>query len=285
MVDHEDMANLPPITDRDLIEQPESFRPMPNGGFAWKCGLCNQAASSLTQSGLRCYQHGGTRKRAKDRVESSKAKEKGKPLGASGRPLKTGWYSRDETVNLFELVNEYRQAKLDPDATDEDMLHLRARLQRLQALEPSGKELAEELEVLLEDLRDWHVERVKDADGLTVAGVLETLGRLSEVTDKVVKVRGAFERFTSLQDAIEARHARLIKLAQVRADTRVKNKAAEQLDVFTLMLRRLMTVLQEGLSPEDFLALQRRMERDLNELPKRALEPHTVELRDPKKMN
>ncbi len=66
-------------------------------------------------------------------------------------------------------------------------------------------------------------------------------------------------------------------LAQKRADTRLKNKAGEQLEVFTMMLGRLMLILSEALPPEDFLGLQKRMARDLSELPARALEPATID--------
>ncbi len=274
------MAELPPITERDLAEQAERLRKMPNGGFAWKCDLCNQAASSLTQGGPRCYQHGGTRKRAKDRLEVSKAKGKGKTYRPSGRPLKTGWYSREETVDIQKLVDAYRAAGLNPDATDEDMLHLRARLQRLHALEPLVDDLKAQMETLLVELRAWREQQVLDTGDLTVTKVLEKLDAYVLIAHKVDVISDALGRFMSLQDAIEERHARLIKMAHIRADTRVKNLAAEQLDVFTMMLSRLMLVLSESMAPPDFLALQKRMAKDLSEIPQRALEPHTVEIKE-----
>ncbi len=273
------MAELPPVTHDDLLKHPEHLRKMPNGGYAWKCGRCNQVASSLTQNGPRCYQHGGTRKRARDRLKSSQAQGAGKSYKPSGRPFKTGWYSRDETLDLHELVEAYRASGLNPDATDDDMLYLRARLQQLQNLEPSVEAVLGQLEQLLVGLEAWQGEMVADADGRTVAQVLDELGRFSQLATGIDKVAGAFKKFLQLEKAIEIRHERLIKLANIRADTRVKNKAGEQLDVFSLLLSRLMVVLQEGMPPEMFLALQRRMERDLNELPRRALEPMTVEVK------
>lgn len=273
------MAELPPVIEQDILKHSERLRKMPKGGYAWKCELCGQVASSLAKNGLRCYQHGGTHKRARDRFESSKARESGKTYKPSGRPFKTGWYSREETLDLHELVEAYRASGLNPDATDEDMLYLRARLQQLQNLEPSVETVLGQLEPLLASLYDWQEQPVKDADGLTVAQVSDKLSFFSKLATDVDKVAGAFKKFLQLEKAIEMRHERFIKLAHTRADTRVKNKAGEQLDVFSLLLSRLMVVLQEQMTPEMFLALQHRMERDLNELPRRALEPMTVEVK------
>ena len=213
----------------------------------------------------------------RDRLAVSRAKGEGRTLRPPGRPFKHGWYSEGEAVGLFELVEAYRAANLNPDATDDDMLHLRARLQRLMSLEPDLRALRQQLECTLLQLQAWAQPPLEvEATSSTVAHIAEGLGRLTELTQAVVGLQSAYDRFSSLDAAIEARHERLITLAKVRADTRVKNKAAEQLDVFVLMLERLMLVLKEGLAPEDFLALQRRLVRDLEQVPKRALEPNAV---------
>lgn len=271
------MSSLPFVTDEDLALRPEQLRKTPRGGWAWKCEKCGQFASSLTATGLRCYQHGGTRKSTCDPLAAVKAQAEGEEAPrASGRPMKTGWYSREEMRNVHDIVEEYRAADLDPDSTDEDMLHLRARLQNLQNLEPTAAQVGQILVEVLEELNDWREQRVVEADGLSVEGVLEKLGRYQHFVNIAERGSKALSKYLSLEKGIEARHTNLVNLSHKRADTRVKNKAAEQLDVFQLMLGRLMLVLQAGLSPEAFLALQRRMERDLLEIPARALQPATI---------
>lgn len=273
------MPDLPPITHDDVRDRPDELRLTANGSHAWKCGLCGMYASSVTAKGLRCYRHGGTSKNTKKPLTAVKAEAEGKPAPrAPGRPLKTGWYSKDEMVNVHELVQEYRARGIDPDSTDEDILHLRARLQNLQGLEPTASQIADLLSTTLADVEVWRDEAVEDADGRTVEDVLGTLNRLNNLNAIVGNLTRAYNQFKSLADGIEARHSNLVVLAQRRADTRLKNKAAEQLDVFTLMLSRLMLVLSEHLPPADFLALQKRMARDLDELPKRALEPGTIDV-------
>ena len=275
------MPDLPPVTPDDIQVRPDELRKTAKGGYAWKCGKCGQYASSLTASGPRCYQHGGTRKSAKDPKAVVKAVQDDKPLPRPpGRPLKTGWYSKDEMVNVYEIVEDYRARGLNPDATDEDILHLRARLQNLQSLEPTATQLADLLETTLEEAQTWLDDRVDDADGRTVEEVLEKLEKLQVLNAILGNLSRTYSKFKSLQDGIEARHTNLVKLSQIRADTRLKNKAAEQLDVFTLMLGRLMLVLNEALPPSDFLALQKRLERDLADIPRRALEPGTIEVQN-----
>ncbi len=53
------MSSLPQVTEEDITRRPEQLRKTARGGWAWKCSKCGQYASSLTQAGLRCYQHGG----------------------------------------------------------------------------------------------------------------------------------------------------------------------------------------------------------------------------------
>jgi hypothetical protein len=56
----------------------------------------------------------------------------------------------------------------------------------------------------------------------------------------------------------------------------VKNKVLEDVTLFTALLERFMVVLSEMLSPEDYCALQQRIEQDIREIPKRLLECHSA---------
>ena len=272
------MSNLPTVTEEDIARRPEQLRKTARGGWAWKCSKCGQYASSLTQAGLRCYQHGGTRKSTRDPMAAVKAQAEGKePPRPPGRPMKTGWYSEGEMRNVHEIVEEYRASGKDPDSTDEDMLYLRARLQNMQNLGPSAAEIAELLTETLEEMREWRDQKVDAADGRTVDDVLAALGRYQEMINTADRGARALAKYLSLEGGLDERNSNLVVLAQKRADTRLKNKAGEQLEVFTLMLGRLMQILSEALPPEDFLGLQRRMIRDLDQIPRRALEPATID--------
>ena len=274
------MPDLPPVTEHDVAEHPGAVRQMPKGGYVWCCSLCRQVASSSTPKGPRCYQHGGTRKRARDRLKSSQAKEAGKTLNPPGRPYTNGWYSRGEQVEVDELVERYRTAQLDPDATDEDMLHLRARLNRLYQTGPSALEVETQLKTTLAELERLNGERVRrKAEPRTVENVLSELEALTVWADVAAEAGRLFEQFLKHDDAIQKRHIQLVKLAQTRATTRVKTSTGEQLEVFTLLLERLLLVLESELDPDTFSAIQKRVQTELSEVPKRSLEPNTVAMK------
>ncbi len=271
------MSDLPPVTEHDVAQYPGAVRKMPNGGYAWCCSLCRQVASSSTPKGPRCYQHGGTRKRARDRLESSQAKEAGKTLNPPGRPYTNGWYSRGEQVEVDELVESYRTAQLNPDATDEDMLHLRARLNLLYQTGPSALEVETQLKTALAELERLNGALIRGkTEPRTVANVLADLEALTVRANVVAEAGEVFERFLKHDDAIQKRHVQLVKLAQTRATTRVETSTGEQLEVFTAMLERLLVVLESGLDPDTFSAIQKRLQTELSEVPKRSLEPNTV---------
>ncbi len=92
--------------------------------------------------------------------------------------------------------------------------------------------------------------RVTDAeDGMgrpqTVTAVLTNLGAIGDLMDLV---RGLAQQVRTFQLAVagmEERHERLAHLGKVRAETRLKNAAAEQLEVFDLFMTRLDVVLME----------------------------------------
>ncbi len=274
------MPDLPPVTEHDVAQYPGAVRKMPKGGYAWCCSLCKQVASSSTPKGPRCYQHGGTRKRSRDRLESSQAKEAGKPLNPPGRPYTNGWYSRGEQVKVDELVESYRSAQLNPDATDEDMLHLRARLKLLYQTGPSALEVETQLKTALAELERLNGAFIRGkAEPRTVANVLADLEALTVWADVAAEACKVFKQFLKHDDAIQKRHVQLVKLAQTRAATRVKTSAGEQLEVFTLLLESLLVVLELGLDPDTFSAIQKRLQTELSEVPKRSLEPNTVAMK------
>ncbi len=66
---------------------------------------------------------------------------------------------------------------------------------------------------------------------------------------------------------LEKRHSNVIKMSKIRADTRVKNHAGQQADAFMVMLKRLTVILEEQLSPGDFAAFQKRIAKDLKDIP------------------
>ena len=141
---------LPDVTDTDLRERAHRLRRMPRGGWTWKYSQCGQCASSPTPTGeFRCYQHGGTR--AKERIPEGRVKTHAtgeKPPRSSSRPFKHGFYSHEENLRIAELVAHYQAQRLDPDATDDDMLYLRAYLEELMALRPDPHWVTQEREEL-----------------------------------------------------------------------------------------------------------------------------------------
>jgi hypothetical protein len=270
---------LPPIARADIEQHPEKLRRTPRGGWAWKCGLCGQYASSLTVKGeLRCYQHGGTRKRQRDLAAHAEAREAGlKPPRPPGRPIEHGFYGAGEKVNVHELVDEYRARGAPPDDTDPDMLHLRARISNDLALEPKVEEAEVALGGLLEALASFPTLQVSgEGKAATVEDVLVALGELNAFVAKVREVSRLWDKMHRFANEIKNDHERIIKMAKARAETRKANAAARQLDAFSMLLSNLMVVLAEMLPPDLYRALQVRIQKDFSEVSKRVLEPGTV---------
>lgn len=242
---------LPPVTEHDISTQAERLRRTPNG-WAWKCAYCGQFASSETVKGkFVCRMHGGVTARQRDPEAQLQAREAGKPLSRpSGRPIQHGRASRHARVRVEDIVADYRARRVDADCTDEDMLYLRAYQQERMDVQPSLSQAAEAAERLGERLQSEVGE----------------LHRLTELHKVLRETRLLIQRVLRAQNDLENGHARIIHMAKIRADTRAKNRAAHQLDVFTVMVDRLFVVLREQLSPADYEALQARMARDLAEV-------------------
>jgi hypothetical protein len=264
------------VTPADIEQRPERLRRTPSGGWAWKCGLCGRYASSLTVKGEpRCYHHGGTALRKRDLARVHEDRLKGKSVRPSGRPLKNGFYSRDERVNIQQLVDEYHVQGDDPDATELDMLHLRARIENALQLEPSAEEVRTTLDTLLDELHTFAALPV-EGESLTVDGVLNVLGTLDRLTRYIREADRLLGKLLTFERAIKNDHERVIKLAKTRAETRKANAAAAQLDAFAILVRNFLTVLKEMLPPEIYQALPVRIRKDFESISKRALEPGTV---------
>jgi hypothetical protein len=266
-------STLPSPNPEDLQAQPDRIIRGPNGALMWKCAYCGRPASSETQRGLYiCYAHGGASARQRDPVLNRKARAEGrKPPRPPGRPIEHGFYSRGERLDVRELEREYRELCLDLDNTDSDIAHLRARIQNLIAEEPDHSELKEAMAELLDDLTEWRHTALAD-EAMTVDRALEIAGMLNRVNAAVARAGKLYSKLESYDERIKRDHERIVHLVHKRADTKLKMAAAEQLDVFTMMVKRLYIILNEMLTPDQFLALQKRLEKDYNDLPKGALE-------------
>ena len=271
-------SDLPPITDQDLIEHPDRILIRGNGSRMWSCQYCGRPASSISRQGLYlCYAHGGTSKRQCDPEERVKAKAEGrKARKPPGRPIEHGFYSRVETVRVEDVVEEYRRSGLDVDATEDDMRYLRAYLNELMSMRPQVSDATEALEHLTDHLRQFLAARPADMPAMTVQQVLDEareLQALNRSIEPAVRLWRDLQQFTS---TLETRHERLVRLAKVRSETRFKDSAARQLDLFTMLLKRFMLVLSEMLPTDIYEALMKRVQKDFDELPKKMLEPGTL---------
>lgn len=251
---------LPLVTNADLQTRSHDVRRTAHG-WAWKCAYCGQFASSETQAGKYvCRAHGGVTARQRSPEAQLTAKENGQPIPRPpGRPLRSGFYSRRACVRVDELVEQYRQMQIKLDCTDADMLYLRAYQQERMDQRPQWLVVGEALRRLQKHLEGDLDDTSQEASDVSKKQ-LDSASMLRESRLLLRQVSLAIQQ-------IERGHERLIKLSKVRAETRLKNRAAEQAEAFTLMVERLMVVLRTQLSSEDFAALQTRIERDLADVP------------------
>ncbi|MHA0048629.1 hypothetical protein [Deinococcus sp. PEB2-67] len=274
-------TTLPPVTPEDIVQRPERLRRTANG-WAWKCEDCGKFASSESKAGrYLCRDHGGTTPAQRDPVARVKAVEAGKkPPRPPGRPVEHGLYSKSPGVRVDQVVQDYQARGIDPDATEEDMLYLRAHLDVLKEHAPDVEAVVDQvrglgaacealLRVTLSDGDAWFDRGAsfRGRPDMTVQDallIIEELKAFDMRVQHLTKLIGELKLFTS---GLEARHTNLIKLAKERADTRLKNKAAKELDVFTMMSKRLLVLLEEVLPRDIFLALRKRYALDFAEIP------------------
>lgn len=271
----------PPTAEEAQTLGPDRVRPGPRGGFVWLCEVegCRQPASYLAVSSGRkvCRSHGGATAKQQDPVAHAEAVAKGEPPPRPpGRPVQHGFYTIVPGVKVDELVARYREEGLDPDGTDDDMLYLRAYLDELKLMRPDAQEAATALKeglTLMRGFLRYLTDEVKPMSGkqMSVREVFEVAQQLEQFTGNLDALRELMKVLLTLTAGLEERHANLITLAKVRAETRLKNSAAGQLDAFSIMLERFDTILSETLPSNYKDALQTRFAKELNELPTRAV--------------
>lgn len=247
----------------------------------WRCHYCKRPASTETAAGLKvCRAHGGTTPAQRDPVAQVRAVEQGrKPPRPPGRPLEHGLYSKRDTVRVDQIVQDYQARGVDPDSTEEDMLYLRAHLELLKENAPDAVTIMDEVRALSAAVDTLKHTRLSDGESWFDSG--QTISRQDMKVEDALRILEALDRFdervrnlTGLLKALglftaglEGRHTNLIKLAKDRADTRLKNKAARELDVFTMMTKRLLVLLEEVLPRDIYLALRKRYVLDFAEVP------------------
>ena len=254
-------STLPKITVSDIDQHQDMLRRTATG-WAWKCAYCGQFASSETLTGKYvCRSHGGVTPRQRSPESRDTARQAGERVPQPpGRPLKSGLYSRRAKVRVDEIVADYQARQIDADNTDEDMLYLRAYLQALREEQPSVEQLATPLLRLKVQFEEQATADLK-------------LGNSSRETANLLRqVERVLQDVTGYTGQLEKRHERLIKLSKVRAETRLKDHAAKQVEAFAMMVDRFQMILQEQLSAEDFAALQQRITRDLALMPAAVLD-------------
>jgi hypothetical protein len=251
---------LPRVTEADTEQRPQDVRRTAHG-WAWTCAYCGQFASSQALSGKYvCRSHGGVTARQRSPEAQADARRKRHPVPRPpGRPIQSGYYSRRPNVRVDDLVAQYRELKLDLDCTDEDMLYLRAYLQEWKEQRPSLVGLAQPVQRLQQLLESCEADSPQDALAWATQHP-EAAASMREARLLLCQLKVAFAR-------IEDGHARLIKLSKVRAETRLKNQAAQQVGIFVMLLDRFALILEEQLSPEDLAAFQKRIAKELSEVP------------------
>lgn len=269
----------PPTAEDFEALGPERVRRGPRGGFLWLCESegCKQPASHLTVKGKKvCRSCGGSTAAQRDPMAHAEALAAGQePPRPPGRPVVHGFYAVVPGVRVDEIVQRYRDEGLDPDATDDDMLYLRAYLDDLKTLRPDSMVVAELLLYAITTLNNFKramtdERNAQTGKAMSVDQVLRVMGLADDLAGNLDKLRETLKETRSVTAGLEERHSNLIGLAKVRAETRLKNSAAQQLDAFTVMVERLQVILAETLPSNYAEALQVRFARELAELPGRA---------------
>ena len=230
-----------------------------------------------------CRSHGGNTLAQRDPVLHVKAVLENKPTPKPpGGRIKSGLYSTVDKIRVDELVAQYRVSGLDPDKTEDNMLYLHAYIEDVKRAQPDVDRAAESLKEMDEWLNAFRNSHLKgEGGGMTVARALEEMGELESLKELMQSVSQTYLELMRFTKDMETRHRSLINMAKVRSETRLKNAAAGQLDVFTLMSQNFMTILSEQLPTEVYEALQQRMKRDMSEISSRALEPGTIQILPP----
>lgn len=272
------VAPFDPPTAADLTATPDQVLKAPKGGLMWKCAYCGRPASSESVKGLKiCRAHGGSTAAQRDPVARRDAAAKGETVKSTpGRPIEHGMYTRVPGRRVDEIVADYQAREVDPDQTDENMLYLHANIEVLQSRAPAIDGLDLPIARLLEGLTVFG-QAVVPAEGVSVEEVLKMTEQTPVFTGLLRDLTAALKQLRGYNADLQSQHARVITLAKVRAETRVRDSAGEQLEVFALLLGRTMKIIREQLGSQDMAALQKRLDRELQEVPARLLEGAKVQ--------
>lgn len=262
-------SRLPPVAPGDIALTPERVRATPNGGHAWKCHYCGQYASSATAKGLFvCRRHGGSTPRQRGEVGAGS----GELVRPPGRPITTGRGVRGPRLSVDELVQQYKAEQANVDATDENMVYLRAHLQ--EAI------ITRETEDVIEAVLLGLEERAESLEGFlarrpAVGDILEAneaIFEISRFARPLFRDGARLTRFMRETREIERRYERLIRSSTVRAKTRRTNAAVHQLREFSELLPKILGLLEPRLDEPTRLALVARLRREFSTVPMRALQ-------------
>ena len=245
------------------------------------CPHCRRLACDESVKGLKiCHVHGGSTRAQRNPLKRAEAvQQRETPLRLPGRPIIHGFYARSPRVRVRDIVEEYRQREINPDATDENMLYLHAHLELLMQSSPGLDIIDEPRRAFQEGLEDMLAEGPLIQGEITVPKIIRMVDPVTALGDLADTLSSVLGEAMKTEEELFKRHERLIRLSKVRAETRLLNSNAMQLDAFMTMLQRLLAILYEQLDPQTFAALHRRIERDLLSLAERVLtgggvEPH-----------
>lgn len=167
---------------------------------------------------------------------------------------------------LTALLAEYKARGVNPDATDEDIFYLRANLADMEQYGPEVHEAKNQTRDLLVRLEGMRNRPVVDADGATVEEVLEQLGKRKDF-EKLIRTLGEAEQtLEEFTRELEKQHELLVRLVKIRADTRLKESAGQEHELYQMLLLRLRAILEAQLPRDVMVRLMKRIEHDYSEL-------------------
>jgi hypothetical protein len=229
------------------LQQLEPYIDVPNGGQARRCqalltSKTKQCARPASEGFEVCTVHGAGKRK---RVERGERKE-------TGRPLKSGLYSRKELRKVGDVLEELQTLHLDLDKSDEELLVMKATIQWLLGQGSRFDEQAETAAGLLEDSVRAINAGIGSADELSA-----TLDKLTEASRLIPGVQSYADRL--------AEHAfRVIQAVKVRVDTKAKMADAQALESLLVLVQAVRRILHDIVDDQDKLAvLEERLEREV----------------------
>ena len=157
-------------------------------------------------------------------------------------------------------------SQVNPDNTDINMLMLRANLENRIALEPLVLQVKAVLIRVEAQMSAFLQLKDVDGQGTTPEQALRQHRKLTEFKKTHAFLRRTIREFDQYSVDIEKSHHNVIRMAKIRAETRAIQQKEAECTVFADLLRKFMIILEEQLPPEYYAALQRRINRDLDDL-------------------